>query len=57
MTVRLDPKSWQDGYDAGLRTAPRWPMPPTPCALDSLAWVSGFVEGRATRLDFAKARP
>jgi len=51
--IRQDPESWQLGYQDGLQgTKERKPL-----ASDQLAYNSGFIEGRATRLSFPECTP
>jgi hypothetical protein len=41
-----DPESWEAGHAAGLRGAkPHQP----PGTRDGLAWISGYIEGKADR--------
>jgi len=46
--VRYDPESYRAGYLAGLSGRPSEP-PRT--IVDSLAWLSGYIEGKARRND------
>ncbi len=48
-----DSSSWQAGYNAGLSGGSRTCPPGVP---DSLAYVSGYIEGKAAR-QHATARP
>ena len=40
--MRVDKKSWQEGYEAGLRH-----QEPQPENTDVLSWHAGFLEGQA----------
>ena len=48
--MRQDARSWQEGYQAGLRgtehRARRYPAGTT----ESWSWSSGYIEGNAVRL-------
>jgi hypothetical protein len=51
--VAQDPKAWQEGFNAGRRGLPR--KNPYPSGSDeALAWISGFLEGKAKPLRTVK---
>lgn len=49
--VKLDAKSWDAGYHAGLSGKSDYPVP---MGLDCLSWYSGFIEGKAERIKKAE---
>ena len=53
LRIEMDPKSWRQGRTAGLVGG--WPICP-PDVPDRLAYVSGFIEGRAARVPRAATR-
>jgi len=48
--IRQNPESWEIGYQDGLQGTKERKS----TASDRLAYNSGFIEGRATRLSFAQ---
>ncbi len=44
--VRIDPKAWRAGFDAGEAGRA---MTPCPACLDPLSYFSGWIEGDAKR--------
>ena len=49
--IRVDAASWQQGYDAGLSGMPSCLGRRNLAAeIDSWSWISGNIEGEATRL-------
>ncbi|MHA6848603.1 hypothetical protein [Ralstonia syzygii] len=48
--VRIDPKAWRAGFDAGEAGRA---MTPCPADLDSLSYFSGWIEGDAKRQGYA----
>ncbi len=52
--VVQDAPSWQAGYIAGMSGGPRECPPEIP---DSLAYVSGYIEGKAARQRAAASTP
>jgi len=49
--VKLDPKEWQAGFDAG-RAGQR----PHHAGAGTLSWISGYIEGKAQREKEADAQ-
>jgi hypothetical protein len=46
MTIRYDEESWRKGRAAGMAGGPAVPPPEIP---DRLAYLSGYIEGKALR--------
>ena len=51
--VALDAHAWRAGFDAGRRGNASTACPHASKSDKSLAWSSGFIEGRAARLRIA----
>jgi ribosome modulation factor len=47
--VPIDGKAWNDGYQAALNGQSSFINPYVSDNLLSLAWISGFIEGKAKR--------
>ena len=41
----ISTQDWQSGYEAGQQGRPNQP----PQGVDGLAWISGYIEGKANR--------
>jgi hypothetical protein len=51
--ITMDPEAWQEGFNAGRRGPPQ--NNPFPHRSDeALAWISGYIEGKAKPLRSVK---
>jgi ribosome modulation factor len=54
--LRQSPRSWQEGYRAGQHRASLADCPYTIGTSESWSWSSGYIEGKAVRLESCQHR-
>jgi ribosome modulation factor len=54
--LRQNARSWQEGYRAGLRQARLADCPYTIGTNESWSWSSGYIEGKAARLESCQCK-
>jgi hypothetical protein len=53
--LKIDSKSWQEGFAAGEKMLSNCPYPPV--TLQARSWWSGYVEGDAKRQGYEYSNP
>jgi ribosome modulation factor len=49
MKLTMDPKAWEEGFEAGEAGTPHGACPYLAGTTESWSWFSGYIEGKAKR--------